>query len=315
MALSSCIDALADGETELAASDLTQLSGLLDGEREELRSRWADISPLRRREVLIMLIELADGNSDLDFEAVYDTALADPDAGVREQAVAGLWESEDRRTIPKLTSLLRDDPDERVRAAAALGLGHFAVLAVTDKLVERDVTLVYRSLMQPLGDTDEAMAVRRRALEAVGAFATEEVAGFIRWGFGSDEPKLRQSALNAMGRSGDPSWLPTIYDEMGSGDPAMRYEAANAAREIGETESVSHLADMVEDPDVEVALAAILAVGSIGGARAKKLLRAIAADDEDEAVREAAATALRLTETDEVDLSRFEPSGRLGLSG
>ena len=312
MTLSPSVDDLVDSTKELKASELAQLSGLADDERDALRSCWVEIDAARRREILTMLIELADDNSDLDFGAVYDTALADPEAAVRERAVSGLWESDDRRTIPKLTARLSDDADERVRAAAALALGHFAVLAVTNKLVERDAARVHGSLMECLGNEDEAVAVRRRALEAVAPFTTPEVAGWIRWAYESGEPEFRQSALCAMGRSDDPSWLPTIYREMHSGDPAMRYEAANAAREVGETESVPYLAELVEDPDVEVALAAVLAIGLIGGAPAKKLLRGIAAADEDGAVREAAAEALRLSEADEADLSSIKVSDRLG---
>ena len=312
MTLSPSMDDLVDSAKELKATELEQLSGLLDDEREELRSRWAEIDPARRREILSMLIDLADDNCELDFAAVYDTALTDPDAAVREQAVSGLWESDDRRAIPKLTGILSDDADQRVRAAAALVLGHFAVLAATGKLVERDAACVYDSLMAALQKEDEPLAVRRRALEAVAAFVTPEVPDLIQRAYESDEPKLRQSALCAMGHTGDPTWLPTIYREMHSGDPAMRYEAANATREFGETESVPHLAELVADADVEVALAAVLAVGLIGGAGAKKLLHGIADNDEDQVVREAAAEALQLAESDEADLSFLKVSDRLG---
>ena len=312
MTLSPSIVELADSAKELKASELAQLSGLLGDDLDELRSRWTEVGPARRREILTVLIDLADDNSELDFGAVYDTALTDPDAAVRERAVSGLWESEDRRTISKLTGLLSDDADERVRAAAAVALGHSAVLAATGKLVERDVARVHDALMERLGDEDEALAVRRRALEAVAAFAKPEVPGLIRRAYESDEPKLRQSALCAMGRTGDPTWLPTIHREMHSGDPAMRYEAANAARDVGETESVPHLADLIEDPDVEVALAAVLALGLIGGARAKKLLRDTSASDEDASVIEAASEALRLAEMDEENLSFLKVSDRLG---
>ncbi len=312
MTLSSTFDELLDGAKELKPSDLEQLSGLLDDERDELRSRWAEIDPARRREIVAMLIDLADDNSELDFQAVYETALADEVAEVRERAVSGLWESEDRRTIPKLTGCLSGDANQRVRAAAALGLGHFAVLAVTGKLVERDVTRVYRSLMDALGNEDETVAVRRRALEAVAPFPAPEVDGWIRWAYESEQSELRESSLQAMGRRADPKALPTIYREMHSDDPAMRYEAANAAREIGETESVPYLAELVDDTDVEVALAAVLAIGTIGGTRSQKLLRGIAAADEDEMVREAAAEALRLMDMDEVDYSFFKVGGQRG---
>ena len=145
-----------------------------------------------------MLIALADDSSELDFQAVYDTALADEDAAVREQAVSGLWESDDRRTIAKLTSRLSDDDDDRVRAAAALVLGHFAVLAVTGKLVERDTARVSGSLMEILGNEREAVAVRRRALEAVAAFTTPEIADWIRWAYESNEPGFRQSSCELL---------------------------------------------------------------------------------------------------------------------
>ena len=312
MTVSATIEELLDAEKELKVSGLALLSGLLDDEQEELRSRWAEIEANRRREILARLIELADDSSELDFHAVYCTALADEDPTVRECAVNGLWESEDRRTIPKLTGRLHEDADERVRAAAATVLGHFAVLAATGKLVERDATRVFRSLMESLGNGDEAVAVRRRALEAIGAFAVPEVDEWVRWAYEADQPELRQSALHAMGRSGQQSWLPVIYREMQSGDPAMRYEAANAARGVGEREAVPFLAELIDDTDVEVALASVLAVGMIGGAKAKKLLRGVAAEGEDDVIREAAAEALRLTETDEGDLSMFKMKDQLG---
>ena len=312
MTVSATIEELLDAEKELKASGLALLSGLLDDEQEELRSRWAEIEAGRRREILGRLVELADDNCELDFHAVYYTALADEDPTVRERAVNGLWESDDRRAIPKLTGRLHEDGDERVRAAAATALGHFAVLAATGKLVERDVTRVFESLMESLGNEDEAVAVRRRALEAIGAFPAPDVDEWVRWGYEADQPELRQSALHAMGRSGQQTWLPIIYREMQSGDPAMRYEAANAAREMGEAEAVPFLAELIDDTDVEVALASVLAVGMIGGAKAKKILRGVAAAGEDDVIREAATEALRLLETGDDDFRAFKAKDQLG---
>ena len=123
------------------------------------------------------------------------------------------------------------------------------------------------------------------------------------WGYRSEDSGLRQSALCAMGRSFDSLWLPLILREMRNGDPAMRYEAANACREIGDDEAVPHLATLVDDDDPQVQLSAIQALGSIGGAHAKKLLRLYARSSaSDDNVREAAEVALEMTELEEMPI-------------
>lgn len=83
----------------------------------------------------------------------------------------------------------------------------------------------------------------------------------------------------------------------------MRFEAANAAREMGEEEAVSYLIDLVNDLDTEVSAAALQAIGGIGGAAAKKILRALAADEDEEVISEAAAQILTDMTNDESDFS------------
>ena len=116
---------------------------------------------------------------------------------------------------------------------------------------------------------------------------------------------MRQSALFAMGRSGDTAWLEIIIGELESDDPGMRFEAANAAREMGEPEAVRYLVEMVEDPDVEVSYAALRAIGGIGGANARKFLLAFLASTEDGGSREAAEEALQILEVEYGDFSMF----------
>jgi HEAT repeat protein len=95
-----------------------------------------------------------------------------------------------------------------------------------------------------------------------------------------------------MGRNCDRSWLETIFDELQSEEPAMRYEAANACRELGEDEAIPRLAVLVNDDDLQVQVAAIQALGAIGGASVKKLLTELAQRTTDEGVREAAEAAV-----------------------
>jgi hypothetical protein len=298
---------LADPATNVSSTGLMSLSGIYGEEVEELCRAWSGLPLERRRELVTKLVELAEENVEMDFYEVLCHAMLDEDAAVRERAISGLWENDDRRTIPKLVERLRKDVDASVRAASATVLGHFAQLAEAGKLIERDRDRVYGALMDTLGDECEPLEVRRRALESIGAFQVPEVRDWVRWGYHSDDPLLRQSAVFAMGRSSDSVWLDIVCDELSSDDPAMRFEAANAARELAGEEAVPKLADLVQDDDRQVAMAALQALGGIGGARAKKLLRGYAAMAEDEAVREAAEVSLRLIQTEEADVFSLEP--------
>ena len=303
MSLESYLAELQDPNCEVTTVDLAQLSGLMPDEQSELQEAWSGISPLRRLEIMGHLVEMADDNAEFDFGAVFCHALHDEEPMVREQAVSGLWESEDRRLIPQLVERLEQDVEDQVRASAAQVLGHFAVLADSGKLVKRDAERVYHALMSALDDEDEPLLVRRRALESVAPFRVPEVRGWVQWAFDHPESMMRQSALYAMGRTGDGAWLPVVYGEMESDDPAMRYEAANAARKLGDQESIPYLAELINDFDSQVSLAALHAIGVIGGARARALLRRLAVEGDDQVVREAAEEVLAIMEADSDDFS------------
>jgi HEAT repeat protein len=71
----------------------------------------------------------------------------------------------------------------------------------------------------------------------------------------------------------------------------MRYEAATAAGELGEAEAVPRLIELTRDADIEVKLAAVRALGKIGGQEAKQRLQTLLASKR-QAVREAAEHAV-----------------------
>ena len=305
MALIEYLRELSDSKTEPSAVGLAQLSGLLGEDLETLTEQWPLIPGERRLELLTRLAEMADDNVELDFHAVFSNALTDELPRVREAAVNGLWESEDRKTIPRLIERLNHDGDDAVRAAAASVLGRFALLADAGKFVQRDADALYNALMGVLRDDDEPVMVRRRALEAAAPFRRPELHRWLQWGYDHPDPAMRQSAVFAMGRSGDSLWLSFICDEMESDDPAMRFDAANAAREMGEEEALPSLIDLANDIDAEVSLAALHAIGGIGGARAKKFLRGLAASEDDQVLGVAAAEILDEMESED-DFSMFQ---------
>ena len=290
MALRDHIEALRAAE-QVSAVTIAGVSGLAMDEVGEVVEAWAQAPLERRCDVVDRMVEMAEANVDLEFDAFLCHAMTDPAATVRERAAAGLWETTDRRAALRLLDALRADPSPAVRAAAARSLGHFALLAETGKLLDHDCEAIYEALAAPLRDDGAPPEVRRRALEALGVFDTAAAAEWIARAYHNGDAALRQSALFAMGRSCNPRWLPSILDELGSDDPAMRYEAANAAREHGDATAAPLLSRLLSDADPQVQMAAVQALGGVGGASALRALRE-AAESDDPALREAAQDAI-----------------------
>ena len=302
MALGDVIPRLLDAGSELKPSLLGRLSGLTSDEQRELLEVWSDIPTSRRLMIIRAVTGMAEDNIEMEFTGLLRAALNDDDAPVRAGAAAGLWETGDRTVIAPLTAMLAGDESHEARAAAANALGHFAELAEAGKLIERDAAMVRNALLGALEDEDEETAVRRRALVAIAPVRHPDVPGWIRWAYQSGEPLLRQSAVYAMGRTCDSAWLPVIVAEFGSGVAAMRFEAANASRELADPKTLPYLHDLTSDDDPQVALAAVQAIGGIGGTAARKLLKHYA-EQGDPTLSEAAQEALRALEADESDFS------------
>ena len=302
MALGDVIPQLLDAGSELKPSLLGRLSGLAPEEQRELLQVWSDIPTARRLMIIRAVTGMAEDNIEMEFTALLCASLKDDDASVRASAAAGLWETVDRTVIAPLTAMLENDDSHEARAAAASALGHFAEMAEAGKLIERDIAMVRSALLGAVEDEAEEAAVRRRALEAIAPMRHPDVPGWIRWAYQSGEPLLRQSAVYAMGRTCDPAWLPVIVAEFGSDVAAMRFEAANAARELADAKTLPYLHELTNDDDPQVALAAVHAVGGIGGTAARKLLKHYV-EQGDPMLSEAAQEALRVLEADEGDFS------------
>jgi HEAT repeat protein len=248
------------------------------------------------------LAEMAEGNVEMEFTALFKLCLQDPDPQVREQAIGGLWECAERSLITPLITLLQCDPAPQVRAAAAQALGRFTTLAEEQKLLAKDCQRLQESLLLAFHDPGQPLEVRRRALEALAPLSQPEVKELIQQAYRSPEAPLRLSAVYAIGRHGDPQWLPTLLKELESDDPAMRYEAATACGQMGNELAAPHLLAILGDDDPHVRDATIHALGTLGGPLAKKaLLNCLKSSDE--GVRQAAQVALEVLEAEEDPLN------------
>ncbi len=285
--------ALADPEGRLSKRALAAFAGLEHAQVQALQSVWCRLDAARRYECVQAMQTLMEDNIELDFRAFLFGCLNDTDEQVRATAIESLWEDESTLMLESLLRLV-DDPAGRVRVAAVLSLSRFAYRASLAELDPTSSQKVYTVLHALNQDPRQPLDVRRRALEALGFFADQPaVSDLIDAAYRADEQSLRESALVAMGRTVSEEFLPMIELELRSPTPAMRYEAARAAGEMGELALplLPLLLPMVDEDDLEIALAAIWALGEIGGQRAHATLQRLLHSNAPER-REAAQEAL-----------------------
>jgi HEAT repeat protein len=302
LSIKETIADLAKGAEPLLNSRLVDLSNLNSEELRFLEQVWVEIESERRRQVVYRLVDLAEDNFELNFDSIFWNCLKDQDAEVRCKAIEGLWENEETSLINPLIGLLEQDSSGKVQAAAATALGRFAMLAEHEKLRSCHASKVSRALLAAISDESKPVEVRRRALEAVAPLSLPQVKSAIMEAYQSQDAKLRTSAIYAMGKNCDCSWLPVLLKELASADVEIRYEVAGACGELGEEEVVPYLVGLINDPDIDVQLATIQALGKIGGTEAKECLEQCL-DDPNGTISQMAEEALQELKTEEEPFS------------
>jgi HEAT repeat protein len=254
---------------------LAELSDLRPTGLAYLEEVWPQIALKRRRQIVARLVELAEEDVHLSFDAIYKMLLTDPDAEVRALAIGGFWENEEPSLIEPFVGLLQGDKSVKVQAVAAAALGRFSLLAENGRLRPEAADRVRQALLGALADEDLPAEVKRRVLEAASPFSLPQVKEAIRTAYKAESPGFRAGAVYAMGKNCDPSWLPFLLKELSSSSAEIRYEAAAACGELEEEAAVPRLIEITGDADTEVQLAAIQSLGKIGGGRARKCLEGL----------------------------------------
>lgn len=293
-------------------ADLYKLSNLHGPELAQLAQWWPDLSDERREALIARMVEIGEDDFEVDYSEVFKISLNDSSPRVRTSAVEGLWEVEDVTMVRPLIQLLRSDPFAIVREAAAMSLSRFVLLSELDRLPARLSEMVWDVLWATAHDKGEDLAVRRRAIESLAYFDRPEVTQLITQAYEDEEPKMRVSAVFAMGRSGNDEWTNTVLDELESTDPEMRYEATRAAGDLRLIEATQVLSLLVADQDAEVRTAAVWSLGQIGTPEARRVLE-ICYEEGDEVLQDAAAEALEEMNfmQGELDFSLYDFPGNL----
>lgn len=285
---------LRDQSASFTAEAIYSLSDLAGEHLTSFRAVWLELPTARRRDLITRLVETAETNFELDFSAIIEPALDDPDQRVRIGAIEGVLEDSPIATMRRLMRIAKEDPSTEARAAAVQALGQFVLRGELGKLPDAFNTDLQDLVLALHNDPAEDLDVRRRALEAIGNCSREGVSGLIRKGYQSGNLLMRVSAVFAMGRSCDDVWTPQIIAELSSEHPEMRYEAARAAGELELRPALSRLAELAFEDDREIQEMAIWAIGEIGGKDAHRVLSQLAAladSTEDDELADAVAEA------------------------
>lgn len=298
MSMAEAVQMLSATDRAIPSKVIYALSDLTEAARTELVALWPTIPIERRRTLVDRLIDASESDFNLDFAVVIRLALTDLDDELRESAVEATWADETVDMLNRLMPLASVDPSMGVRAAATSALGRFIYAAEVGSFPKAQGRIAENLMIRLWNNAVLDLEVRRRALESLSNSSRSEVLDMIKSAYTDRDPRMKASAVHAMGRSYDEQWTPVIIHELKSDDPMMQYEAAKAAGELELNEAVPMLGVLLNQDDREVMEMAVWSLGEIGGGEAKRYLMNVAERAEEEgdeelveAVEEAIATA------------------------
>jgi HEAT repeat protein len=192
-------------------------------------------------------------------------------AGLLAAELAG---SEHRPVLPAIIEALRDDPDDSLRAAAALTLGRLAARPKADP----ELFITPTSALLGALKNDRAARVREASAEALGRMTAVpgvvlDVVPALAAALKDPAPEPRRGAAEALrrwGKAAQPA-LEALQETLRSADnsPATRVLAARAITAVGHPEAVAALPalkEVVSDAraPVDVRVAAAETIGALG---------------------------------------------------
>jgi HEAT repeat protein len=293
--LAHAVDALTS-PGELPDELIGALSNLVLTDLEAVKEAWGAIPVARRLEVLGQLSGAERKSARFDFNAIYEFAASDPEPTVRQAAVESIVAENGPSPLATVSRLATTDPDPSVQEAALRCLGPFALLAAIDQLGDGAEDRLRSLLLDVLNNPKSMLGARREALAAVGYLDNGVVNLDIRKGFFDDD--LRNWAIQAMGHTANPEWIPMLLSETVNLDSTVRQAIAYACGDIADEQAAEGIAELVDDPDTGVRLAAIWALGQIGGEDARETL-IYALEDDDDDIKKAAEEAI--SELEEIE--------------
>ncbi|HUP39800.1 MAG TPA: HEAT repeat domain-containing protein [Vicinamibacterales bacterium] len=243
--------------------DRRAVPGLLSLIDDRTRDLWGP--------VISALARLGDPRS---FEPLLGL-LGDPDIAVRQAAVGALNSIGHPDMVTRVCGLL-DDHSPLLRESAVKIVGYFGYAECVESILER------------CADPDEN--VRAAALEHLPYFDDPRMFPVLANTIAQGTPRARAAAAKALGAfSGDDTQV-LLEKALDDGEPWVRYFAAISLGRLGIPDTLIRLGRVAEtDSATHVRVAAIEAIGTIGGDTAVGILKPLA-----ENADESGLTAIRV---------------------
>ena len=202
-------------------------------------------------------------------------AAEDEDSGVRIAALLALTQKRNPARVSATLQRALDDPDARIRAAAAARSG------------SQGEAQLARMLRGP--DSDEALAALERLPAGLAGAALERA--------DDPDPEVRAAVMQAATRldRAHELALEGLLRDLREGDPGLRRQAASALRRRDERAARDGLAEALSDPDPETRNLASAGLGSLGDAGVRTASALFAAPET--TVAEAALRAVAIADT------------------
>lgn len=201
------------------------------------------------------------------------TRVGDPHAAVR-QAVVGALNSLGSPEMPGRVLPLLSDADPNVRESAVKIAGYFGYAECADLLLERCL------------DADER--VRRAAVEHLPYLEDERATPALIRALRHETPKVRAAAAAAMAQAEGPEVSTHLIEALADEDSWVRYFAARSLGRQEVSESTEALATLAQSERANhVRIAAVEALGHIGGEAAARAVSPLVKSGEPDLARAA----------------------------
>ncbi len=202
--------------------------------------------------------------------------LGDPDAAIRQAAIGAL-NSIGHPQMSRRIRVLLDSPHPRVRESAVRIAGYFGYPECVEQLLRRT--------------EDEDEAVRAAAVEHLPYVESGVAFEALRRAVAADTPRVRAAATHALGHLDVADASALLRDALRDADSWVRYFSAISLGRQRDARALDALASLVtSDPAHHVRVAAVDAIGAIGGPDVVRLLAPLATGEDGEL----AAAALRV---------------------
>ncbi|MDQ3800156.1 MAG: peptidylprolyl isomerase [Acidobacteriota bacterium] len=215
-----------------------------------------------------VLVEIVRAEDERRYDKTLENLLANPDEKIRARAALAAGRIGDERAIPALVNLLDNDPDA-VRAAAAFGIGEIESAKGAD------------AVLKTLKNEKNSALVRARSIEAAG-----KIAGGLLSGDKKKSEELGAAILNAI----------EFEAQQAKPDRQLILLGLTAILRARPAEGDSVAAKFLTNPDAQIRADAANTLARLRSKKYNEPLRAMLRADEDAMARANAARVLGIAE-------------------